>query len=79
MGSPVEWLGARRGALRVEKNEEEGFTQTSCIEGGRGVGIIMLSKTRKTEASKATTVIWRFEAMAERGATRVLLRANTLC
>ena len=45
----------------------------------RGVGIIMLSKMRKTEASKATTVVWQFEAMVEQGATRVLLRANTLC
>lgn len=33
-------------------------------------GIIMLSKTGKTEASKATTVVWRFEAIAERGATK---------
>ena len=35
-----------------------------------GVEIIMLSKTRKTEPSKVAMIIWRFEAMTERGATK---------
>ena len=36
----------------------------------------MLSKTRKTEPSKVAMIVWRFEAMAERGGG---LGANKAC